>query len=215
MNKISISLFTAFLISLAGCDWHGIRGDRHIATEQRPVTAFANIEAGGAFTIEWKPGAPSLSITTDRNLLSYIRTDVTGDKLRIRSTERLSPSRKIKIVLSSAGLTGAQFHGAVRFTANPISGSNFFLESRGASRITLEGKVQALTASMTGASRLNAETLETERAELSLTGASRAEVYVTDTLTAAITGAGKVVYSGNPRTVRPEVTGVGTIRARE
>jgi hypothetical protein len=68
---------------------------------------------------------------------------------------------------------------------------------------------------MTGASRLNAEALQTERAELSLTGASRAEVNVTDTLKVSITGAGKVIYSGNPRRVERDVTGAGTIRAKE
>ena len=47
---------------------------------------------------------------------------------------------------------------------------------------------------MTGASKLSAESLQTERAELSLTGASKAEVNVTDTLKVSITGAGKVIY---------------------
>ena len=68
---------------------------------------------------------------------------------------------------------------------------------------------------MTGASKLSAESLQTERAELSLTGASKAEVNVTDTLKVSITGAGKVIYSGNPRRVVKDITGAGTIRPRD
>ena len=215
MNKITISILAALLVPLGGCDWHGIRGNRVITSEQRPVGAFANISADGAFQIEWKSGAPSLSITTDRNLLQYIKSEVSGDKLRIRSTEHLSPTHGIKVFVSSATLNGAQFEGAVRFSAAQISGANFFLESQGASKITLDGKVGELTAGMTGASKLSAESLQTERAELSLTGASKAEVNVTDTLKVSITGAGKVIYSGNPRRVVKDITGAGTIRPRD
>ncbi|MEP6685299.1 MAG: DUF2807 domain-containing protein [Verrucomicrobiota bacterium] len=216
MNRITISIFlAALLISLDGCDWHGIRGNRMITTEQRPIGAFANIEAEGGFQIEWKSGAPTLSITTDQNLLSYVRSEVSGDKLRLHSTEHLSPTHGIKVLVSSAALTGTQFRGAVHFSARQISGANFFLESRGASKIALDGKIRELTVGMTGASKLNAESLQTERAELSLTGASRAEVNVTDTLKVSITGAGKVIYSGHPRKVEKDITGAGTIRPRE
>jgi hypothetical protein len=216
MNKITISIFAALLLSsLGGCDWHRVRGNRVITTEQRQVGAFANIEAEGAFQIEWKKGPPALSLTTDQNLLPYIKSEISGDKLRLHSTENLSPSHGIKVFVSSAALSGVQFRGAIRFSAHQISGTNFFLESRGASKITLDGKVGELTAGMTGASKLNAEALQTQRTELSLTGASKAEVNVTDTLKASITGAGKVVYSGNPRTVEKSVTGAGSIRPRE
>ena len=92
---------------------------------------------------------------------------------------------------------------------------NFFLESQGASKIALDGKVGELTVGMTGASKLSAESLQTERAELSLTGASKAEVNVTDTLKVSITGAGKVIYSGNPHRVVKDITGAGTIRPRD
>lgn len=138
-----------------------------------------------------------------------------GDKLRIRSTEHLSPTHGVKVFVSSAILNGAQFEGAVRFSAGQISGANFFLESQGASKITLDGKVRELTVGMTGASKLSAESLQTERAELSLTGASKADVNVTDTLKVSITGAGKVIYSGNPRRVVKDITGAGTIRPRD
>ena len=48
-------------------------------TEQ--LSAFTEIDTGGAFEIEWQSGSPALRITTDENLLSYVESDVSGDTL--------------------------------------------------------------------------------------------------------------------------------------
>ena len=64
---------------------------------------------------------------------------------------------------------------------------------------------------MSGASRLQAEELQTRTTELSITGAGKAEVYATDTLRTAISGAGKVSYAGNPKTVEKRISGAGSI----
>ena len=45
-------------------------------------------------------------------------------------------------------------------------------------------------------------------------GASYADVTVTETLNASISGAGVLTYAGNPKSVEKNVGGVGTIRAR-
>jgi hypothetical protein len=67
---------------------------------------------------------------------------------------------------------------------------------------------------MTGASKLDASGLQVETAELSISGAGKAEVAVSETLKVAISGAGKVTYTGNP-TVEKDVSGAGSIRRRE
>jgi hypothetical protein len=68
---------------------------------------------------------------------------------------------------------------------------------------------------MTGASQLAADRLQTKTAEISTTGAGDADVAVTDTLKVAITGAGKVTYSGNPATIKKQITGAGSVRRKE
>lgn len=215
MNKLTLCALSALLFTLSGCDWRGIRGNRVVITDQRAIGDFADIAAEGAFQIEWTRGAPTLAITTDQNLLPYIRSEISGNTLRLRSTERLAPSHGIKIAVTSANLNGARFEGATRFTAHQISGTSFFLDATGASRVTLDGQIGELTAGMTGASRLNAELLQTKKAELSLTGAAKAEVAVAETLKVSITGAGKVLYSGNPGTIEKSISGAGSIRRRE
>jgi hypothetical protein len=215
MNRITISVLTTFIILVTGCGWPGIQGNGHITTDQRTVTAFSEIEAEGAFEIEWRSGAPALSITTDENLLPYIEGRNIGNRLRLHSRDRIRPTHGVKIVLSSPTRSAAKLTGATRLTATQLSGAKFAVESTGAARVTLDGTVDELLADMTGASELKAKSLQTKTAQISTTGAADADVSVSDTLKVSITGAGKVNYSGNPPTIEKHVTGAGSIRHKE
>jgi hypothetical protein len=78
----------------------------------------------------------------------------------------------------------------------------------------VEGVVNELMATMSGASKLDAESLQVKIAELSISGAGKAEVSASDVLKVAISGAGKVTYSGNP-SIEKHISGAGTIRKRD
>ncbi len=214
MKKTTIVFLTVCMGLASGCRWVGIRGNGHIGTDDRTISAFTEIDAGGAFEIEWQSGSPALHITTDENLLSYVKSDVSGDTLHLRTHEQIWPTHGIKVVISSPTRTGARIRGAVKLTARQLTGPKFALEGSGASRVSLDGTVNELLADMTGASELEASGLQTKTAEISTTGAGDAEVAVAETLKVAITGAGKVSYSGNP-TIEKHITGAGSIRRKE
>jgi hypothetical protein len=212
---LKLSFFaTAALILLSGCEIGGIPGNGRIVTDKRPVSDFTSVEANGAFQIEWTPGAPAVSIITDQNLLTYVISDVSAHKLVLHSRERLRPTHGMVVRIASSSLNGAALHGAVRLEAKKLAGSNFFLDAQGATRVALDGSVTALTASMEGASRLDADGLRTQITEMSISGAGRAEVSATEKLKVGISGAGKVVYSGNPKTVEKRVSGAGSIHRK-
>jgi hypothetical protein len=215
MKKITVVFFVACIIVVAGCHWVGVRGNGNLKTDQRTISAFATVDASGVFTIEWRNGAPALSITTDENLLPYIENHISGDTLRLRTHEQIWPTHGITVVISSPTRAGARISGAVKLTANQISGPKFALESTGAAQVKLDGNVDELLADMTGASDLNASDLQTKTIEISTTGAADAEIAVSEILKVAITGAGKVSYSGNPKTIEKHITGAGSIRHRD
>jgi hypothetical protein len=215
MNRITISVLTTFIILITGCEWLGVRGNGHITTDQRTVTAFSEIEAEGAFEIEWRSGAPALSIMTDENLLPYIENRNIDNRLRLHSRDHIRPTHGVKIVISSPTRSAAKLTGATRLTANQLSGAKFAVESTGAARVALDGSIDELLADMTGASDLKAKSLQTKTAQISTTGAADADISVSDTLKVSITGAGKVNYSGNPPTIEKHITGAGSIRHRE
>ena len=215
MKKITIILLAACVVLIAACHLPGVRGNGDIKTEERQVAAFANFDAGGAFEIQWQSGSPALRITTDENLLAYIENNVSGDTLNLRTRDHVWPTRGIKVVISSPTRTGARIRGAVKLTAKHLSGPSFALESKGASEVSLDGKIERLLVDMTGASQLAADGLQTNTAEISTTGAGDAEVAVKDTLKVVITGAGKVSYVGNPATIDKRITGAGSIHRKD
>ncbi len=215
MNNIIILTLATFSLFLTDCRWFGVKGNGQIRTDQRPITDFSEIHADGRFDIDWRSGPPSLTITTDENLLSYIETDVSGNYLRLHLRERVLPTHGVKVTVSSSTRTGSKLTGASDLTARGLTGSSYAVETTGAAHVTLDGTVDTLLADMTGASELSARSLQTKTAEISTTGAADAEVAVSDTLKVTITGAGDVTYYGSPKTIEKHVTGAGSIQRRD
>lgn len=216
-DRMKTRLLTLSLICLlaVGCNWKGIRGNGVIKSDVRTVAAFSKIDAGGYYQLEWQPGPPSLTVTTDENLLNHVTTRVEGEQLKIGLDGAIAPSEGIKVVVTSPELTTVELSGAVEFTAKPLAGAKFSLDTSGAAKVTLAGKVNRLLANLTGASKLVAADLQAEDVELSVTGAGKADITATNSLKAAITGAGKVVYGGSPKSVDRNVTGAGKIEPRD
>lgn len=214
IKLLTLAVLALVLLLLNGCHWVGEKGNGKITTDTRPVTDFTRLEVDGAFTINWTRGPAALRITTDENLLQYIRTELNSDRLRIDWIKPLKGTRGIKIEIASPTLTKTTLNGAVRLTAADLSGTEFYLEANGASRIKLSGQVNAMSGEMNGASRLDAEGLATRAMEVTINGAGRAEVNASEVLKVEISGAGKVTYLGNPK-VSQEINGAGKVRKRE
>lgn len=198
---------------LGGCSPRAIKGDGNVTTERREIADFSGLQATGALEVEWSSGAPALSITTDENLMSHIRTEVSGKELEISYEGALQPSKGIKIVVSSGGLERLNLTGAVLFHAKSLSASALQITAAGSAMADLGGSASDLTAELAGASRLSAPSLQAKSAKLNIVGAGSADVAVEETLRVDITGAGSVTYSGNPK-VEKHVTGAGSIQHR-
>jgi hypothetical protein len=210
----ALKLLTFAALSLGGCHLSGIKGNGHIVTEDRRVPDFTSVEAEGGFDVEWIPGAPSFTIRTDENLLRYVETSMNGNKLHLEWSTQLRPTHGMKVKISSSALNSTRLTGAVRLNARRVAGNGFYIDGTGATRVTVDGAVNELMATMTGASRLDAEALLVKTAELSISGAGKAEVSASDILKVAISGAGKVTYTGDPKLER-HISGAGTIRKRD
>ncbi len=215
LKLVTLAVLAVVLLLLSSCHWAGIRGNGHIVTENREVRPFTEMQADGAYDVAWTTGAPAVSIKTDENLLKHIQVRSENGKLTIDWGKPLRGTHGIKINIASPVLSRVQLNGAVRFSGSNLSGPELYLEANGASRIKLQGDVNALSAEMNGASRLEADSLSTRAMELSISGAGRADVNVSEVLKVDISGAGKVTYSGNPKTVDKTISGAGSVKRRE
>ena len=191
-----------------------MKGNGEIKTEERTITDFAELHADGSFDIEWRTGAPSLTVTTDENLLRFVEVDVHGSYLRLHLRERVLPTHGVKVVVSSTQRTGCRLTGASELVGHDLTGDSFAVKTTGAAEVKLDGNVNQLLADMTGASELSARKLQTKTAEVSTTGAASADVSVSDTLQGDDYWRGDVIYHGNP-VVQKRITGAGDIRRKD
>ncbi|PYK51850.1 MAG: hypothetical protein DME51_02185 [Verrucomicrobia bacterium] len=215
MKKITIAFLAGCFALLAGCWLPGVRGNGRIKIDERQIGAFANIDASGAFQINWYNGAPNLRIKTDENLFPYVESEISGSTLRLRIREQIRPTHGITVSIASPTREAAKIRGAVKLAASQLTGPRFALEGTGASRVSLDGNIDQLLADVTGASDLKAGALQTKTAEISIQGAGDAEVAVAEKLKVAIAGAGKVSYSGDPPTIEKHISGVGSLRHKD
>src|SRR6266542_819434 len=172
MKKITIVFLTVCVALAAGCRWVGVRGNGHIETDDRTISAFTEIDAGGAFEIEWQSGPPALHITTDENLFPYIESDVSSETLHLRTHEQVWPTHDIKVVISSPTRAGARIRGAVKLTAKQLTGPKF------------------AEISTTGAG--DAKVAVAEKLKVAITGAGKVTYSGNPTIEKHITGAGSV-----------------------
>lgn len=214
LKLLTLAVLALLLLLLSGCHWVGEKGNGNITTQTREISEFSTLEVDGAFTITWAPGPPALKITTDENLHEFIRTPVSGNRLRLDWIKPLKGTRGIKVEVTSPALSRTELNGAVKLEAGDLSGPEFYLEANGATRVTLRGNVNALSGELNGASKLMAEALQTRAMELEINGAGKADVSVSEALKVQVSGAGKVTYSGNP-TVAQEINGAGSVKKRE
>ena len=215
MKKITIAFLAGCFALLAGCWLPGVRGNGRIKIDERQIGAFANIDASGAFQINWYNGAPNLRIKTDENLFPYVESEISGSTLRLRIREQIRPTHGITVSIASPTREAAKIRGAVKLAASQLTGPRFALEGTGASRVSLDGNIDQLLADVIGASDLKAGALQTKTAEISIQGAGDAEVAVAEKLKVAIAGAGKVSYSGDPPTIEKHISGVGSLRHKD
>ncbi len=164
-----------------------IDDDASIVNEVREVDAFHAIELSGAMKAEIHVGQPQeVKVRFDR--LGEVETTVEDGVLRV---------------------LGKGNHGGRAVISVPTLDA---LSLSGASKIDIDGDVDSLRLDAVGASKIDAEELTVKDLHLNVSGASKAEVYVTGTLWAQAAGASKITYHGNPEVLQSLAVGASRIQ---
>ncbi len=193
----------------------GVKGSGNIQTQKREVSDFNAINVGGAFEVEITAQKDfSVEVETDDNLLEFIKTEVDGETLEISSEKRISTSNPLKIRIFAPDIENLDLSGASKITLVNLNNDSLQIDSSGASKIKIEGVTKNFTVEMSGASRLDAEKLQSENVSVDSSGASSAYVFVTNELKADLSGASKVVYSGNPTNLEKKTSGASSVKQK-
>ena len=225
MKKVSLAIFIlALIIGLifsANCSFSGInnftgtKGSGTAKTETRNVAGFKKIEASGAVNVEVDTQKGfNVTVEADDNLLQFIKTEVSGDTLKIYSEGKISPTTKLNVKISMPEIEGLNVSGASDAKIMNVKTDSLKLKASGASEISLTGETKELNADASGASEINAENLKVENADVEASGASSADVSATNELNVEASGASKISYSGEPKSLKQNASGASSINKK-
>jgi len=209
------------VLFLSACGMETIEGSGIIVRENREVSSFEEIEFEGAGEVLISQGEDeALSIQADNNLLEYIQTKVSGNKLRITFARQknLIPSTSILFYIHVKDLTRIESTGAGIIRSNALSTDELEINSSGLAKIDikalssvdlsinttgagdieLSGKVEHQNVEISGVGNYTASNLESQDAEIKLSGIGNAVLWVENTLEVEIQGKGDVSYVGTP-----------------
>lgn len=193
---------------------NSVKGSGNVVSEAREVSDFSAVEVGGVFRVEITAGKDlSVNVEADENLLPYIKTDVSGGTLEITADAKLSSSDPILVRITAPEITELRASGASSVSILDIKNSSINVDLSGVSELTAAGETEQLHAELSGSSVLKARSLRSETADVDTSGASRAYVSVSQSLTAEASGASSVVYEGNPANVEKDVSRAASITA--
>jgi hypothetical protein len=224
-------------VVLAGCNVvfdPSLRGSGVAKAEPREVAPFSEIEVGSAVQLDVTVGDPtSVVVTADDNILPLVRTEVVGDRLKIYVEGSTSTNIGVQVKVSMPKLKALVAGGASRISATGVAADQFQLELHGASTGELSGNAEVLDATLTGASRavlsgtcnhlkvecagasqLNATDFTADKVAVVASGASTVQVDAKEELTASVSGASHLHYTGQPTKLNKQVSGASTMSAK-
>lgn len=230
---ILLVLLTQVISSCIFAGPMGIKGSGKAISEERQINNFRGLDVSGGFEVILTQGEKhSLVIEADDNLMRDIVTEVRGGELNIYVRGSVSPVTKMKAYLTFVQLEDIDISGAVKLISDQklnfehlsIDGSgaskiefaadlqSMKVDLSGASSLTLSGTLNDINIECSGASKLYMSNLQAASAKLELSGASYAEVNVTEKLRVEASGASDVRYKGDPKDVSFDTSGAAKAR---
>jgi hypothetical protein len=135
-------------------------------------------------------------------------------KLQTADFEKIDLSGAVKFNLHK-GLKNEKFtieaSGASKLTLDSLQIDDLKLYLSGATKAELSGRVKNTLYDLSGASKINANELISNKVEIDASGASYVTCHATETLTGEISGASNVVFSGEPTTNDIDISGAGKV----
>lgn len=192
-----------------------VQGNGVEKSQTRDLGDITKIVFNGAYDVHVTSGSrPGFTIRGDENIIDLIAHRQEGDTLKVHPEKSICPQRELQVDITVEAITSVSVLGTVNATIEGVEADSLRIKVDGSSTVSASGKTQSLEALLGGSGTLRAEDLHSAEAAVSISGVGEAYVFVTDHLSANITGVGSVYYSGDPKTVDRAVTGIGSVVSR-
>lgn len=236
MKPLYLLLAVASL-SLVSCRFgmgKKIRGNGNVTTTTRTPGDFRKVEQKGSFDLILKSGSTaSISIEAEENIAAHIETNLSGDRLEIRTEEgfRLAPKHDIKIVVTAPAYEEIVSNGSGNTTSEgllsdstgikistrgsgdislQVQAPEVHAESFGSGNLQLKGQTRDFSLETAGSGDLTADELQAENVTIEINGSGNAKVNASKSLDVSVRGSGDVSYKGNP-SLKTDIKGSGSL----
>jgi len=212
-----------------------ITGNGNVVEETRKPGNFDGLKVSSGIDVYIsQSGDESLRVEADENLMDHIMTEVTDGELKIFTdvSIRMAKSKKVylnykelqSIHVSSAGDVKGQntLHtGNLKLRLSSagdikleLVADEIDLQISSSGNASLTGKAGYLKAGLSSAGNLNAFELEVSKADVSVSSAGDARIWVTDEARFKCSSAGDIVYKGEPKILESSTSSGGDIRKK-
>jgi hypothetical protein len=237
MNKkpfVIIFLLSALVIGACGINLNidiG-QGSGNIVTENRDVSNFDRLDLSGVGDVTLTQGdQEGLKIEAEDNVIKQITTEVRDGTLYISFDRKtVIPTKPIKFALSMRTIHGIETKGVCSLESDSvktdkleisISGTgnvnlaelvsdNLIINVSGAGNFEAAGKVKDQKVTLSGAGNYEGENLQSNTADVTISGLGRITLWTTENLNVTISGTGGVDYYGSPE-ISQQISGLGKI----
>jgi len=218
----------------------GTPGSGRVITASPAVSGFnaVSFDAIGDLVIQ-PDDEESLVIEAEDNVLAEIRTSVQGGTLTIAFANegdwaRVRPTRPVRFTLTVKQLSALTLGGAGNVTVQGLRTENFKTTLSGAGNLALQdleatqvscnltgagnleaaGQAQQLDVLVSGVGSYKGSNLQSDSAQITLSGAGSAVVWATQNLDVNISGVGSVSYYGDPTVTQASTGASGQAASR-
>jgi phage shock protein PspC (stress-responsive transcriptional regulator) len=192
-------------------------GERGTYIKQFPVKDFEEIAIGGAYAVSIKQGAEfNVSADGEEDDVDDLKVTVNGGVLNVKGATTFNlfgdNGKRIGIVITMPTLEGVSLAGANKAKISGFKGlsklsvdltgasktdidvetNELTVELTGASKATLRGSATTANFDLTGACKLNSTGMQIQNADVSATGASKADLGHIEHLTQDASGVSKI-----------------------
>ena len=223
----------ACTISGVTVDFGRIEGSGNVVRENRSVGEFSGVVLSGMGNLYIEQGdSNGIVIEAEDNIVPKITTTLRGNQLVI-AVERgmnIIPTKEINYYITMKDVNDIQVLGAGNVDANDIQTDSLNIDLTGlgavkmknldtgmlditisgAGDINVDGKATQQSINISGAGNYHAEDLESENADIIVSGLGGGTLWAKQQLSVIISGGGNIDYYGDPQISRT-ISGLGKL----
>lgn len=181
----------------------------------RSVGVFHGVTLDAAAQVTVRRGErASVVVRAEPEVARRVTTKVIDGVLVIGSDEPYSARTPVRVAVVTAAVDSLALNGSGTIDVAGFQSARLSISLAGSGSLRGSGRAEELEVNLAGSGRIQLFDLTAATVSARLPGSGHIEVTATQSLDAAIAGAGDVVYGGRPPVVRDRVAGAGRVSPR-